>query len=88
VHSVAGSIQERTLLDQVFRHPSALKDPVSTVMDPPFSLVDVDEEVERIFPLLSAGSPAVLVNDDGELAGIVTRADLLDFVAGSENKGG
>jgi cystathionine beta-synthase len=88
VHSVAGSIQERTLLDQVFRHPSALKDPVSTVMDPPFSLVDVDEEVERIFPLLSAGSPAVLVNDDGELAGIVTRADLLDFVAGSENKKG
>jgi cystathionine beta-synthase len=88
VHSVAGSIQERTLLDQVFRHPSALQDPVSTVMDPPFSLVDADEEVERVFPLLAAGSPAVLVNDDGELAGIITRADLLDFVAGSNKKEG
>jgi cystathionine beta-synthase len=88
VHSVAGSIQERTLLDQVFRHPAAMKDPVSTVMDPPFSLVDADEEVERIFPLLQSGSPAVLVNDDGDLAGIVTRADLLDFVANSANQKG
>ncbi|TVR73501.1 MAG: cystathionine beta-synthase [Sphaerobacteraceae bacterium] len=88
VHSVAGSIQERTLLDQVFRHPTAMKDPVSTVMDPPFSLVDADEEVERIFPLLAAGSPAVLVNDDGDLAGIVTRADLLDFIAGSTHEEG
>lgn len=88
VHSVAGSIQERTLLDQVFRHPTAMKDPVSTVMDPPFSLVDADEEVERIFPLLQSGSPAVLVNDDGDLAGIVTRADLLDFLAGSTNEEG
>ncbi len=88
VHSVAGSIQERTLLDQVFRHPAAMKDPVSTVMDPPFSLVDADEEVERIFPLLQSGSPAVLVNDDGDLAGIVTRADLLDFVAGSAREEG
>ncbi|MEX2426251.1 MAG: pyridoxal-phosphate dependent enzyme, partial [Thermomicrobiaceae bacterium] len=88
VHSVAGSIQERTLLDQVFRHPAAMKDPVSTVMDPPFSLVDADEEVERVFPLLAAGSPAVLVNDDGDLAGIVTRSDLLDFLAGSTNAEG
>ena len=88
VHSVAGSIQERTLLDQVFRHPAAMKDPVSTVMDPPFSLVDAEEEVERIFPLLQSGAPAVLVNDDGDLAGIVTRADLLDFVASSANEEG
>ncbi len=88
VHSVAGSIQERTLLDQVFRHPTAMKDPVSTVMDPPFSLVDADEEVERIFPLLQSGSPAVLVNEDGDLTGIVTRADLLDFIASSADKEG
>jgi cystathionine beta-synthase len=80
-YSVAGSIQERTLLDQVFRHPAALQEPVSTVMDPPFALVEANEEVERIFPLLSAGSPAVLVHDDGDLTGIVTRADLLDFIA-------
>ena len=81
VHDVVGSIQERTLLDQVFRHPEAVDQPVTSVMDPPFSLVNVREEVERVFPLLSAGSPAVLVEDGGALVGIVTRADLLEFVA-------
>lgn len=81
VHDVVGSIQERTLLDHVFRKPEAVNEPVSTVMDPPFALVNVREEIERVFPLLSAGSPAVLVEDGGALVGIVTRADLLDFVA-------
>ena len=81
VHSVAGSIQERTLLDRVFRDPEVLSAPISTIMDAPFSLVDAGEEVERVFPLLAAGSPAVLVQRDGVLTGVVTRADLLDFVA-------
>ncbi|ACZ39454.1 cystathionine beta-synthase [Sphaerobacter thermophilus DSM 20745] len=87
VHSVVGSLQERTLLDQVFRRPEAIREPVSTVMDPPFALVDVKEEVERVFPLLAAGSPAVLVQEEGVLVGIITRADLLDFVAHQKNGG-
>ena len=46
-----------------------------------FALVDAAEEVERVFPLLASGSPAVLVQTGGKLTGIITRADLLDFVA-------
>ncbi len=86
-HHVTGSIQERTLLDQVFRHPSSIHDRVGSVMDPPFALVDADEEVERIFPLLSTGSPAVLVQESGLLVGILTRSDLLDFVANQGAEG-
>ncbi|RIK35540.1 MAG: cystathionine beta-synthase, partial [Chloroflexi bacterium] len=82
VHNVAGSIQERTLLDKVFRTPDTLRAKISTVMDAPFPLVDAAEEVERVFPLLAtAGSSAVLVQKAGVLLGIITRADLLDFVA-------
>jgi cystathionine beta-synthase len=82
VHNIAGSIQERTLLDKVFRNPETLRSKISTVMDAPFPLVDAAEEVERVFPLLSgAGSSAVLVQRTGMLLGIITRADLLDFVA-------
>jgi cystathionine beta-synthase len=88
VHNIAGSIQERTLLDKVFRNPETLRAKIATVMDAPFPLVDAAEEVERVFPLLSgAGSSAVLVQRTGNLIGIITRADLLDFVTHLKSEG-
>ncbi len=88
VHNIAGSIQERTLLDKVFRSPETLRAKISTVMDAPFPLVDAAEEIERVFPLLStAGASAVLVQRTGALVGIITRADLLDFVANMKSEG-
>jgi cystathionine beta-synthase len=81
VQSVAGSVQERGLLDQLFRNPEALSAKISTVMDGPFPLVDANEEVERVVPMLASGAPAVLVQRDGEIIGVVTRADVLEYVA-------
>ena len=81
VHSIVGSLQERTLLDWLFRNPDVLSAKVSTIMDAPFSLVDANEEIERVIPLLAAGSPAVLVQRGGEIAGVVSRADVLEYVA-------
>jgi cystathionine beta-synthase len=87
VHAVVGSLQERTLLDQAFRSPEVMNARVSEVMEPAFQLVDGAEEVERVFPLLASGSPAVLVQSGGKVIGIITRADLLDFVAHRSERG-
>jgi cystathionine beta-synthase len=81
VHSVVGSLQERGLLDHLFRNPDVLSAPVSTIMDGPFPLVDGNEEIERVVPMLAAGSPAVLVQREGVLIGVVSRADVLEYVA-------
>jgi len=81
VHSIVGSIQERSLLERVFRNPDAIDQPVETVMEQPFPLVDVGEEVERVVPALLAGNPAVLAEEAGRPVGLITRADLLEFVA-------
>ena len=81
VQSVAGSVQERGLLDHLFRNPDALSAKISTVMDVPFPLVDANEEVERVVPMLASGAPAVLVQRDGAIIGVVTRADVLEYVA-------
>ncbi|MFT4038064.1 MAG: cystathionine beta-synthase [Thermomicrobiales bacterium] len=81
VQSVSGSVQERGLLDHLFRNPDALSAKVSTVMDGPFPLVDANEEVERIVPMLASGAAAVLVQRDGAIIGVVTRADVLEYVA-------
>jgi cystathionine beta-synthase len=81
VHSMIGSIQERNLLERVFRDPGVLDARVESVMDPPFPLVDVAEPVERVVPALLANNSAVLVEEGGQPVGLITRSDLLEFVA-------
>jgi cystathionine beta-synthase len=81
VHSMVGSIQERNLLERVFRDPTLIDSKVEGVMDPPFPLVDVAEPVERVVPALLANNSAVLVEEGGQPVGLITRSDLLEFVA-------
>ena len=38
---VVGSLQERGLLDRVFKNPDALHEDVATAMQPPLAAVDV-----------------------------------------------
>lgn len=79
--AVVGSVQERTLLDRLFRDPDVLSSKVAEIMDAPFCIVDEAEDIERIFPLLTGGSQAVLVERDGFISGVFTRADLLEFAS-------
>jgi cystathionine beta-synthase len=79
--AVIGSVQERSLLDCLYRDPEMLSAPVAEIMDGPFCTIDANEEIERVFPLLAGGSPAVLVEREGVIEGVLTRADLLDFAA-------
>jgi cystathionine beta-synthase len=81
VDGIIGSLQERTLLDHIFRDPDVLNATVRSVMDDPFELVDASEEVEAVIPKLASSTPAVTVQRDGILIGVITRADLLDYVA-------
>jgi cystathionine beta-synthase len=78
---VVGSLQERTLLDRIYRDPAVVSTPVSTAMDPPFKLVSAAAPIEEAFQALLGGEPAVMIVD-GELpVGVITRSDLLEFVA-------
>ncbi|MCC6313335.1 MAG: cystathionine beta-synthase, partial [Thermomicrobiales bacterium] len=53
VQSIVGSLQERGLLDHLFRNPDVLSAKVSTIMDGPFPLVDANEEIGRVAPMLA-----------------------------------
>jgi cystathionine beta-synthase len=80
VASLVGSIRERTLLDRIFRDPDALQADVAEVMAPPLPLVDSNEPVEIAFERLQQ-APAVVVTRDGRSLGVLTRSDLLEFLA-------
>jgi cystathionine beta-synthase len=78
---VVGSIRERGLLDRVFRNQDALGDEVAAAMEPPLPAVEIGESVDTVFADLSAGNPAVVVARGGRLIGVLTRADLLEYLA-------
>ncbi|HLB04242.1 MAG TPA: cystathionine beta-synthase [Gaiellaceae bacterium] len=78
---VVGSLQERALLDRVFRNPDALNEDVAVAMQPPLPAVDADASLDQVYEGLSGGSGAVVVARGGRPTGILTRSDLLEFLA-------
>ena len=80
-HGVIGTLQERTLLDRVYRDPSVVTTAVSEAMDAPLSQVGVDSSIDDAFEPLLRGEQAVLVVEAGKPVAMITRADLLEFVA-------
>ncbi|HEX6060934.1 MAG TPA: cystathionine beta-synthase [Candidatus Limnocylindria bacterium] len=81
VSDIVGSVQERTMLDRVFREPALVDATVERVMEAPFPVVQANEDVERLYAELAGGVPALLAVDDGRPVSVITKADLLEFVA-------
>jgi cystathionine beta-synthase len=81
VTDIVGSIQERSLLDRVFKNPDALNDDVAAAMQPPLAAVDVRDSLDDVFADFSGPSAAVVVAVAGTPAAILTRSDLLEFLS-------
>jgi cystathionine beta-synthase len=80
-HDVIGTLQERTLLDRVYRDPTVVTTMVSAAMDAPLSQIGVESSIDDAFEPLLRGEQAVLVVEAGNPVAVITRADLLEFVA-------
>jgi cystathionine beta-synthase len=78
---VIGSLQDRALLDLVFKNADALHEDVAVAMQGPLTTVDADESVDEIVTALTGGVNAVVVADGGKPIGVVTRSDLLEYLA-------
>ena len=81
VDDIVGSVQERTMLDRVFREPALVDATVERVMEAPFPVVRSDEDIERLYAELAGGVPALLAVAEGRPVSVITKADLLEFVA-------
>ena len=77
---VAGAVDERALLEALFTGKANLADPVERHMGPGLPLVGAGEPVSTARHELEA-SDAVLVVQDGNPVGVLTRADLLSSLA-------
>ncbi|CAO5165041.1 putative cystathionine beta-synthase MT1108 [Frankia sp. AiPs1] len=77
---VAGSVLERQLLAAVFADRTAVDARVTQHLSPPLPMVGSGEPLSRVVTVLG-DDPAVLVHEDGNPVGILTRSDLLSFLA-------
>ncbi|MDA3648153.1 cystathionine beta-synthase [Saccharopolyspora indica] len=78
---VAGAVNERDLLDALFAGRANLADRVEAHMSAPLPTIGAGEEVSRAMAAL-AGADGAMVLIDGKPAGVVTRQDVLGFIAG------
>ncbi len=80
LRNCVGSVSDWSLSQKSLENPQLLDATVSEIMDSPFPTVDADQQVDSVVKLLSKSNPAVLVQSNGKIQGIVTRSDMLHFM--------
>jgi cystathionine beta-synthase len=78
---VIGSLQDRDLLERVFKNADALHEDVAAAMQPPLATVESTASVDEIVAALTGRTNAVVVAEQGRPVGVVTRSDLLEYLA-------
>ncbi|MGE0450942.1 MAG: pyridoxal-phosphate dependent enzyme [Vicinamibacterales bacterium] len=75
---LVGSLNETHLYSALLANPSVKRDPVSSIMLPAFSFVDISTPVDLLATMITPASPAVLVRDfKTDKTFIITRSDLI-----------
>jgi cystathionine beta-synthase len=78
---IVGSVSERGLLDRAYRNPAVVERTIGEVMDRPLPALGVETTLDHAFGLLSDGADALLAVQGDRPAGIVTKLDILEFLA-------
>ncbi|MFD7655205.1 cystathionine beta-synthase [Actinosynnema sp. NPDC059797] len=78
---VAGAVNERDLLDALFTGKAQLTDRLDRHMSTKLPTIGAGESIGSVMQALSSADGA-LVLEDGKPAGVVTRQDVLGFLAG------
>lgn len=83
-----GSVQEVTIARILHDHRDPEAVPVGEIMARPLPQLDVGTHLDEAYRLLLSGNTGVLATDGGEVVGIVTRIDLIDYwTAGGKSSG-
>lgn len=77
---IEGSIRELELMDRIVRDPGVLDRPVGAVQSPPLPTVGIGDSVTAVVELLDS-CPAVVVIDGGRPTAVLTRTDVLAYLA-------
>ena len=79
---MVGSLREEILMKALLENPKMYDDFVAKVMEKPFPIVEPGADLDAVYKLLLRGSPAVVVGSENHLEGIITRIDVIEYLAG------
>jgi cystathionine beta-synthase len=80
-HEQIGSINDVGVMQAVFDRSDILHKPVSEVMGSPFPVLEQSEAIELAYKLLTLANHAVVVTDDVEPIGVLTRQDIISYLS-------
>jgi cystathionine beta-synthase len=78
---MVGSLREEVLMKALLEKPKLSDDYVGKVMDKPFPSVELGADLDTIYRLLLGENPAVVVVQKDRLQGVITRIDVIDYLA-------
>ncbi len=79
-----GSLREEVLMKALLENPKMYDEYVAKVMEKPFPVVEPGADLDTVYKLLLHGNPAVVVGAENRLEGIITRSDVIQYLAGRE----
>ncbi|HYG39588.1 MAG TPA: cystathionine beta-synthase [Cytophagales bacterium] len=74
---IVGSLTDSKVLNLLIENPNVKDQPVSEIMDDPFTFVGLDNTVDVLSSLISKEKKALLVRDESNKVHIITQHDLL-----------
>ncbi|MEO7202369.1 MAG: cystathionine beta-synthase [Candidatus Tumulicola sp.] len=78
-----GSVNDIGVMRAVFDHADIIHQPVSEVMGRAYPMLEQSDEIELAYKMLTLANPAIVVTDEGEPIGVLTRQDIISFLSTS-----
>jgi cystathionine beta-synthase len=81
IEGIVGSISEKGLLERAYLKPETVERTVGEVMDRPLPTIAAAASIDEAFDLLATGAAALIAVQADRPVGIVTKLDLLEYLA-------
>lgn len=76
-----GSVSDANLMAAVLENAKLFDAPIKELMEPSFPKAHLNEDINNAIQLLTKKNPAVLVEEDHKIVGIVTRFDVIEYMS-------
>jgi len=75
-----GGLEESSVMAKILEDQSLLGGAVRDIMDEPFPVLNPNDTIEQAKQLFARKVPAILVEQNGTVIGLITKSDIISFI--------